>query len=254
MGFKTEKEREKWDMIVKGEFFRGVIILLQETKIMEEDVEYFKFLCDKEGWDVYTSCNISRCRGVAIIEAKKYKMKLVEKDTGGRKIMIQCGEEGEDMFITSIYAPVEHKERREWLSKLKVPKGRGVVGGDWNIATNKRDRSGDIRPKKVEKFQDWMEDYGMFDVTANLEHTFFSSKYTALLDRILVSTEVTEEKAYNGNSDFSDHRPVAVEWGGKKGYIWRLNPSILSDSWAEGVQGVMADTWCVNQDKSADVQ
>ena len=38
MGFKTEKGREKWDTIVKGEFFRGVIILLQETKIMEEDV------------------------------------------------------------------------------------------------------------------------------------------------------------------------------------------------------------------------
>ena len=54
----------------------------------------------------------------------------------------------------------------------------------------------------------------MFDTIANLEHTFFSSKYSALLDRILVSTEITEKKAYNSNSDLSDHRPIAVEWGG----------------------------------------
>ena len=99
-----------------------------------------------------------------------------------------------------------------------------------------------------------MEDCGMFDAMANLKHTFFSSKYSALLDRILVSTEVTKEKAHSGNSNLSDHRPVAVKWGGKKGYIWRLNPSILSDSWAEGMQGVMADTWRANQDKSAGIQ
>ena len=115
-------------------------------------MEYFKFLCDKVDAGVQQ-----------LLEQKSTK--LVERDTGGRKITIQCKEEGEDMFVTSIYAPVEHKEKQEWLNKLKVLKGRRVVGGDWNIATNKRDRFGDIRPKEVEEFQDQMEDYGMFNVT-----------------------------------------------------------------------------------------
>ena len=87
-------------------------------------------------------------------------------------------------------------------------KGRRVVGRYWNIATNKKDRLGDIRPKKLEKFRDWIEDNSLFDITANLEHIFFNSKYTVFLDKILVSTEIIEGKVHNNNSDLSDHKLI----------------------------------------------
>ena len=68
---------------------------------------------------------------------------------------------------------------------------------------------------KVIKFMNWMKDYGLIDATSELDHTFHSSTYSALINRILVSRDMIEGKAYNGTSDLSDHNPVAITWDEK---------------------------------------
>ena len=131
MGFHTSKGRKKWDSLISEGFFRDVVVLLQETKIIDEDVGYFRYLCDIQGWNVHTCCNNSRSRGVAIIGPRKFKLKFESKDNGeGRRLTISCQDEEVTTYVTCVYAPDVYKEKREWISKLKVPKSRGVVGGD----------------------------------------------------------------------------------------------------------------------------
>ena len=92
---------------------------MQETKIVQEDVEYLDYLCKKEGLDVLTSYNISRCRGVAVIAPRKFGITLVLKDEEERRrITVKCNETGGSIFVTCVYAPVEHKEKREWLTEF----------------------------------------------------------------------------------------------------------------------------------------
>ena len=90
---------------------------------------------------------------------------------------------------------------------------------------------------------DWMKDYGLIDATLELDHTFHSSMYSALIDRILVSCDIIESKEYNGTSDLSDHNPVAITWDEKQATLWKLNQGLLTDSWVEGMKGVLADFW-----------
>ena len=124
LALKSSKGRRKWETIVNSDDFKGAIVLLQELKIIEEDVGYVKWLCDQKGLDVEISCNLYRSRGGAVIAPRKFGIRLVEKDEGtGRRVTVKCNEAGENCYITCIYAPDNHKEKREWLSKLKVPKG-----------------------------------------------------------------------------------------------------------------------------------
>ena len=88
-----------------------------------------------------------------------------------------------------------------------------------------------------------MVDNALVDATADLMHTHFDQRSSALLDRILVSVDITDVKAFNGVTTLSDHHPVWISWGGNRGGPWRLNPSILTKYWVEGAKGHMADLW-----------
>ena len=66
---------------------------------------------------------------------------------------------------------------------------------------------------------DWMEYYGVIDATSELDHMFHSSTYSALIDRILVSLNIIEDKAYNGTFHLSDHNPVAITWDEKRAIL-----------------------------------
>ena len=245
MGMGTDKGREKWAFLKKGECFRGAIILLQEIRLNEGDLERFMYMSAPEGWDAFVHCAPGSRGGVAILVPKRYEAVYISRDSEGRRLTVKLNEKGESMHVTCVYGHSSKKNLRyEWIETLKVPKGRSIVGGDWNMTMRPEDRSsGVVINGMVERFSDWMINNALVDATADLMHTHFDQRSSALLDRIFVSGDITDVKAFNGVTTLSDHHPVWVSWGGSKGGPWKLNPSILTKSWVEGAKGHIADLW-----------
>jgi hypothetical protein len=90
-----------------------------------------------------------------------------------------------------------------------------------------------------------MSKYNLYDATEGLDHSHFGVGNLSLLDRILVSVDVGEVRAFNASASISDHTPVAIEWKDElcKG-MWRLNPVILeNECWRKDVMCVLEEIW-----------
>ena len=113
------------------------------------------------------------------------------------------------------------------------------------MAFKKEDRSSSVvNIGDAERLSEWMEESGLMDATADLGHSYFGNTGLSLVDRIFISADLVDVKAFNGYSMLSDHSPVGIQWDVVRGSFWRMNAAILKDdNWVEGLKGVIADIW-----------
>ena len=100
----TAKGREKWDFLRKGECFRGAVVLLQEVRLNDGDVERFMYMSTQEGWDAFVHCAPGSRGGVAILVPKKYEAVYISRDNEGRRLTVKLNKKGESTHITCVYA------------------------------------------------------------------------------------------------------------------------------------------------------
>ena len=92
----------------------------------------------------------------------------------------------------------------------------------------------------VERLSEWIEE----SATADLGHSYFGNTGSSLVDRIFISADLIDVKAFNKYSMLSDHSSVGIQWDVVRGLFWRMNVAILKDdNWVEEVKGVIADIW-----------
>ena len=142
LGLGSPKGKAKWERLGKVMCGDNTVMLLQETKIIQEDWDVLKYKCSLKGWDVVIDCcDESRKRGVAILAPLKFDMKKVEVSGGGRCVGAKLKWEGQEVMVYSVYAPVLDADKSGWLENLEFMGDKLIVGGDWNLAVEKKDRS-----------------------------------------------------------------------------------------------------------------
>ena len=124
----------------------GAIILLQETHIVNTD--YLKLVWKHK---FLSNCNKTNAAGVITLFSDKYEIKYSHDDNDGRHIIAMLTNEDENIIVSNVYFPNDHKEGIAFAEKvyLKIielqneyPNNSTICAGDFNMCMSTEDSIG----------------------------------------------------------------------------------------------------------------
>ncbi len=232
---------------------KGDIIFLQETYSSEKDMSRW---IHEWGGSGYFSHGTKHSCGVAILIRRNLNIDITDSclDPSGRYIILKIKIEDHILNLINVYCPNREGEKVTFLRKLvNVMDSKGVkdatnnvIGGDWNITLNAKDKMGGTMFKKgksAEEIDKMSEHFNLVDIwrLRNEEITRYTwrqkrPRIHCRLDYFLTSHHITELIADCKilSSVISDHSPIALYLTSldepKLGCgHWKLNVSLLSD-------------------------
>ena len=123
---------------------KAIFCFLQETYSNSNDEVLWKA---EWGGDIVFSHGSCHSRGVCILIDPR-KIELLFQDNSGRIVLITSHINGLKVSLCNIYAPNNSEDQLRFLQELncclidKADITTVIVGGDWNCALTKKDKSG----------------------------------------------------------------------------------------------------------------
>ena len=252
------------------------VICLQETDIQEKTFSGSKLL-DK--FVVFANNNRSRY-GTCTLVKNNLQVHNIVKDADGRLISVDVN----DMSIVNVY-PIsgtdqESKTEREAMidnipNLLMYKNKNGVIGGDFNCITEKKDATNNPDQKMSECLKKLIKLYGLKDAYRQLyPHSKQYSRYyiskgvkgATRIDRAYVWGNVKVREAEYVGTSFSDHyshvvtieNPAFYQEKDKRNSIYKIKHFIVDDKvfqesveqafpdWLETKEGLCPVFWWEN--------
>jgi exonuclease III len=232
------------------------ILLLQETKIDEHDLEYLQFKLPH--MHLSASIGNNRSRGVlTLIRKNTFSMEKIEYPEdlfeSGRLTCVKITADKLTFTLMNVYAPVESNPRLEFFVNLhefmQTLEGPFILGGDWNCTLLPSDR---LPPRQLNLDQSCrqllsiIEGFELIDAHQVKEDdpTFFTYRKSgsySRLDRIYFSNSMhpllaSSEQIVSLGSDHEIAPTISlrncntIKQGNRQ---WRLKNEILEDPIAD---------------------
>lgn len=228
------------------------ILLLQETHIDSKVLASFlehEYNC-KAIWSFGT--NKIAGVGILLFSSIDYKISKYEIDLDGRLIVLDLDIEGQSYRIINLYAPNDHKKRKEFFNELVkhlVCNRVIIMGGDFNCVTDtKLDKFGNgvsftLGKQGSSELSKLCFDYGLIDIfrhnnprTIVTTWHFSGNEINCRLDRFYISKCIEPD---NIKFDFipishSDHDLVIMQIPKSHNLesgpnYWKFNNDLLQD-------------------------
>lgn len=224
---------------------RTDVCFLQETHL---NIKEHEKLGKIWGGHIFFSSFTSSCRGVCTLINKHFPFipEKVERDPGGRFIVVKGKVLSEAITLVNVYAP-NHDDLNVFQTlflKLSEIEGDIIMASDLNLTLNtKLDRSSDKNPMKCRSrkvVNSYMKDLGLCDIwrythPKTQEYSFFSPVHNSFtrIDYFIISMTMVHRVS---SCEYlprvmSDHAPISMVMLPKdnveKFYRCRVNPTLL---------------------------
>lgn len=229
------------------------VLFLQETHSQLESENIWRN--QWAGENSYFCHGESNSRGVSTHFRNGIGAKILEvcTDPSGRFLWIKTEIKKQVWGLMNIYAPNGEKEQitfyknvREFLRKKKQKQINIIIGGDFNVVRNHKDKQGGqrkCRSKVVELIDNIIDEFSLTDIWRaknpwSRQYTWSqnSPRVTCRLDMWLIPSQFVQltKFATITNAVGTDHKAVTFNLEGEK-YVprgpglWKLNTSVLKE-------------------------
>ena len=185
------------------------IILLQETKLMQDDLNddlAYRWQQISEGVAYPAPAASSQAGGVAILLSANACQLLTDRKLvpthphQHRHIILQASLNQHTVFIHSIYAPVHRSDRPSFFTNLTTPPTQGshIIAGDFNCVLDPQlDTEGDqsLATCGTEELTSWISSIGAIDAWRTIQDNkkeYTSPSGLARIDLIFISGIFTD--------------------------------------------------------------
>ena len=145
------------------------IILLQETHLTEKTNKIMAL--QVKSYETFFNNGGTNTKGTMILCKKNVSLagKEIYKDGNGRLQAVEVDINGKKVIIWNIYAPNTIHEQIQFYNRLQEVlnkhKGEKILGGDFNVARTKRDRTGKCENKQINaKIDEILEENYLEDI------------------------------------------------------------------------------------------
>ena len=221
------------------------LCFLQETHL---DVKEHEKLGKIWGGQIFFSSFNTSSRGVCILINKHFPFisEKVERDPGGRFILVKGKVNSDDITLYNIYVPNYDDVNffQSLFLKLSDVEGDIIIGGDFNLTLDtKMDRSSDKNPAKCRSrkiINSSIKELGLCEIwrfarPKNREYSFFSPVHNSFtrIDYLIIPMAMVHRIS---SCEYlprvmSDHAPISLTIlprdKSQKFYRWRINPVLL---------------------------